>query len=414
MTANLTPTSPGQRIELLDTLRGLAIFGILMVNMPLFFSPISSMMVGYTGSDGLLDLFSQLFIKFFFEGKFYVLFSMLFGYGFWLFINRTTEDGKSIIPTFRLRVFFLLLFGIIHVVFLWAGDILVFYALMGFLLILFRKKPNRGLIKWSLWLAFIPTLLIFLVWMMYLLASMNPEAKAGFEAGFESNAAAFQELARKSAISYSTGSFSEIISTRINEYSTLFFGGIFMFYPVVMAMFLLGVWAARKNLIGNFHAHMPFFRKTLYWGIALGIPANLAYAYAYTQTPMGQPNIWGFLGTSMHILGGVLFCLTYVSAIALLSAKGKLNSLRKLIAPVGRMALTNYLMHSIICSIIFLPFGFGLFGKIEIWQGIVLTLMIYALQIPFSAFWLKRFYYGPFEWLWRSLTYRKLQPFVRK
>jgi uncharacterized protein len=414
MTTTTTPTAPGQRIELLDALRGFAIFGILMVNMSLFFKPVTSMLIGYAGSETTLDLISELMIKFFFEGKFYVLFSMLFGYGFWMFINRTTADGKSMIPTFRLRVLFLLLFGITHVVLLWAGDILTFYALIGFLLILFRKKSDRGLVKWAVSLALIPTIIMLFAWGMYALASMHPESKAAFEAGMQGNAAQMRQLAETAAIAYSEGSFSEIISARVSEYSNLFFGGILVFYPVVLAMFLFGAWAARKGIIANYQNHLPFFRKALIWGLIIGPLANLLYAYAYTQAPVGELGHWGFLGTSMHTIGGIMFCLVYVSTIVLLTSKGKLKIFRSLLAPVGRMALTNYLLHSIICTTLFLPYGFGLFGKFSAWQGVALTVAIFMLQIPFSRFWLRHFNYGPFEWLWRSLTYRKLQPFMRK
>ena len=112
MSSNLSPVPQTDRIELLDTLRGFAIFGILMVNLPLMYAPMSSMLLGSQGDGTLLHTLSESFIKFFFEGKFYVLFSMLFGYGFWIFINKTNIDGRSIVPVFRRRLFFLLLFGI--------------------------------------------------------------------------------------------------------------------------------------------------------------------------------------------------------------------------------------------------------------------------------------------------------------
>jgi uncharacterized protein len=115
----------------------------------------------------------------------------------------------------------------------------------------------------------------------------------------------------------------------------------------------------------------------------------------------------------MHAFGGVSLGLCYVSGIVLLIAAGKGEKLKIYLAPVGRMALTNYLSHSIICFLLFYSFGLGLFGKVEVWQGIILTIVIFCLQIMFSGWWLKHFQYGPFEWLWRSLTYWKVQPFRR-
>jgi uncharacterized protein len=165
-----------------------------------------------------------------------------------------------------------------------------------------------------------------------------------------------------------------------------------------------------KGIIKNYSDHLPFFRRLLKWGLVIGIPVSAATVYAYTQAPMSQPGIWNLLGTTGHTVSGIMLGLAYVSAIVLLTANGRMGKLLGLIAPVGRMALTNYLLHSIICTTLFLPYGFGLFGKIEIWQGILLTIVIFGLQIPFSIFWLKHFNYGPFEWLWRSLTYWKIQP----
>ncbi len=126
MQTRLNPIGQSERIGLIDALRGLAIFGILMVNMPLMFQPMSQMMLGASENASVLQIISESFIKFFFEGKFYVLFSFLFGYGFWIFLSKPTTDGQSIVPVYRRRVFFLLLFGIGHITLLWAGDILFF------------------------------------------------------------------------------------------------------------------------------------------------------------------------------------------------------------------------------------------------------------------------------------------------
>lgn len=410
MTSAITPTAPQRRIGLLDSLRGFAIFGILMVNMPLFFKPVTSMLLGYEGHESIPDVISEFIIKFFFEGKFYVLFSMLFGYGFYLFVNRQSTDGKSLLPLFIVRMLILLLFGILHVVFLWAGDILTFYALFGICLLAFRKVSDRGLIKWSFWLALTPALLVGFMSLMFWLASLHPESREAVEASMQANTEGMKKIVESVSIAYSKGSFSEIVTARLTEYKTML-SGILYFYPVVMAMFLIGVWAARKNLAQNFKDYLRLFRRLLFTGLTLGILLNVLYFYSYTRSSMQEPGLWSFLSTLSHMAGGVLFSLTYVSVFVLLAANNKMEWLRKLLAPVGRMALTNYLLHSVICTALFLPYGFGLFGKIDLWQGVLLTIVIFLLQIPLSIFWLKRFYFGPFEWLWRSLTYRKLQPF---
>ena len=407
MSTSASPVTPTDRIVLLDVLRGLAIFGILMVNMQIFYRPVSLMLAGYTGSESITGMVSEAFIKMFFEGKFYVLFSMLFGYGFWIFINKKTSDGSSIIPVFRRRVFILLIFGILHVVLLWAGDILVFYALFGFILLLFRRVSDRGLIKWAIWLALIPVLLTAFSTLMVFLAGLDPDAKAAVESSMQGRKDYMQSVIENATAIYSSGSFSEIVSVRLHEYRILL-PGIVFFYPLVLAMFLTGVWAARKDLIRNYSLHIPFFRKLFWWGLSVGVPANLIYTYSYFHLRIDNVDIFTVLSTLGHIIGGIFLSLSYVSAIVLLVNRGRLSAFNSYLAPAGRMALTNYLMHSIICTTLFLSYGFGLFNQINPFQGILLTMLIFSLQILYSNWWLKRFSYGPFEWIWRKLTYAKM------
>jgi uncharacterized protein len=178
MTGHVQPTETGQRIPLLDILRGTAIFGILAVNMPLMNAPVTTMLASIRLWEGLPDRVMEVFIKLFFEGKFYTLFSLLFGYGFWLFLNKPSPEGRSIVPLYRRRVFILLLIGILHMVLLWAGDILIFYALFGFLLILFRKSSDRKIFRWAIAFILIPIILTVLMTAMVGMAGADPEAAA--------------------------------------------------------------------------------------------------------------------------------------------------------------------------------------------------------------------------------------------
>lgn len=413
MKSTALPTSAKERIVLLDALRGFAIFGILMVNMQIFFRPMTYMLMGYQGEDQLINLASTIFIKFFFEGKFYVLFSLLFGYGFFIFMNKPTDEGLSILPVYRRRVFFLLIFGILHVVLLWPGDILVFYALFGFLLPLFRKVSDRGLVKWAVWLILIPGIVISVLVLFIYLMLQIPEAATQIEANLSQSGTVMKEIYENVFTVYSSGTFAEITRIRLFEYR-LVLPGILFFYPVVLAMFLLGNLAARKNLIGNYTEHLGFFRKSLLWGAAIGVPFSALFVVSYFYIKPQNMNAFQISHIMGMALGGFFLSLFYVSAIVLLYHKGKLRLFSKLLAPVGRMALTNYLMHSIICTTLFYSYGFGLMGKINTFQGILLTVLIFAIQIPLSNLWLKKFQYGPFEWLWRSLTYLKFQPLVKK
>lgn len=413
MENQFTPTLGTKRIQTLDMLRGLAIFGILIVNMPLMNAPLVTIISGIKLWPSLPDQIAMGIIKFLFEGKFYILFSLLFGYGFWLFLNKAMPEGRSVIPLYRRRIFYLLLFGIAHVLLLWPGDILVFYALMGFILILFRNTSDRKLVKWAVGFLAVPIVLTGIMVLFVYLGSSIPEVKAGMEASFAEQQEQVTAVINNALEVYASGSFSEIVQMRLTEYAMLL-PGVLFFYPNVLAMFLLGQYAARKGYLRNPEQHLPFFRKTLRIGLVTGIPLNLLYAGVYSLANLSQPSIYTFLVTLTIGIGGPALTLAYVSAILLMLQQGTLKCLSNKLAPVGRMALTNYLMHSIIAAILFLSHGFALYGKVSVWQGVLITIIIFAMQIPFSNWWLSRYKFGPFEWLWRSLTYGKAQPMKRE
>jgi uncharacterized protein len=406
MNHQVNPIAPGQRIELLDVLRGFAIFGILMVNMAWMNAPVAIAFTDFNLWDGISNRLAEAFIRFFFESKFFVLFSMLFGYGFWLFMHKSQPEGISVLRIYRRRVFILLLFGITHVLLLWPGDILVFYALFGFLLILFRKVKDRTLIRWAVVFLLIPATLMAIMAGMIALAGFDPEAAKAIEASFAERSQLMRELIEQTIATYSNGSFSEIFFIRLREYSILL-PGIFFFYPNVMAMFLVGQYAARKGFIQNAGSYLPYFKKLLTWGLIIGIPANLFYAYAMMSGSINEPGLMSVFAFLAMGFGGPALTLVYVSAIVLLREKGLLKRFSAWMAPVGRMALTNYLMHSLIAALLFHSYGLGLYGKVNMWQGILLTIAVFSIQIPFSIYWLRKYRFGPLEWLWRSLTYRK-------
>jgi uncharacterized protein len=405
-----SPLNQTERITVVDALRGFALFGILMVNMLYMYEPMSQIMLGAKPDATAKQIIAESFIKFFFEGKFYVIFSMLFGFGFYIFLTKSIDNTNSALPVFKRRLFFLLLFGVAHISLLWVGDVLLYYSLFGFLLILFKKASDKKIVKWALVLALIPTILISLLTLAVSLASQIPEVKTEMDAQFQANIVVIKELVEKAAIIYSTGSFNEMVSVRIEEYLTLLSGSLFFFCPVILAMFLVGFLAARRGIITNFMSNLHFFRKVFWWGLAVGVVTNTLYTISYRYAVQSVPDGWSLLASSMHTFGGISLGLCYVSGIVILFINGKARLWADYFAPIGRMALTNYLLQSIICAILFHSYGFGLYGQVEVWQGIVLTFIIFVLQVIFSRWWLTRFRFGPFEWLWRSFTYFKLQP----
>lgn len=407
---NYSPLKKNERIELIDALRGFALLGILMVNMPYMYEPMSQMMVGAKPDASTKHIVAESFIKFFFEGKFYVIFSMLFGFGFFVFLNKGIENTNATLPIFKRRLFFLLLFAIGHISLLWAGDVLLYYALFGFILILFRKGSDKKLIKWAVVLALVPTVLMLLMTLAVSLFSLIPEAKAEIDAQFQGNTAEMKEYVERATTIYSNGSFYEIVSVRIEEYLNLLSGSLFFFCPVILSMFLVGFLVARRGIITNYLNNLQLFRKIFWWSLVIGVIASILYTISFRYAIASVPDGWSLLASSMHTFGGISLGLCYVTGIVILFINGKARLLTDYFAPIGRMALTNYLLQSIICAVLFHSYGFGLYGKIEVWQGIVLTIIVFVLQVIFSRWWLNHFQFGPFEWIWRSLTYLKLQP----
>jgi len=410
MKTNLIPISGSNRIETLDVLRGFAIFGILVVNMQIFYQPLTTMLLGSQVHESLLDKIAELVIKFFFEGKFYVIFSFLFGYGFFIFINKGGNDAINPLPLFGRRLFLLLLFGVGHLVLLWGGDILIIYAIFGFLLIPFRKVSDKGLLRWAIAFALIPIVLTtFFAGLMYLAMSI-PEAAQHVQAGIEQSMAQTQALYQRALEAYSSGSFIDVMKIRVAEYTNLTTGGLFFFYPVAMTMFLLGYLAGRRGILKNNAENLALLKKAAVWGFAVGAPLAALYAFTYNKVNPMEVNWVAISASFSSIFGGIFLGMFYVSSLTLLLNKGMLIFCKKQLAPVGQMALTNYLLQSIICTTLFYGYGFGLFEKITVWQGLLLSFVIFGLQIPFSRWWLAKFNFGPFEWLWRSLTYWKVQP----
>ncbi len=402
------PTKQQDRIIILDILRGFAIFGILMVNMMWFNSPLASLISANSIWTEPADIVTRFIISFLFEGKFYVLFSMLFGYGFWLFMKKDSVGRKSMSGVFARRMLILLLFGIVHILLFWPGDILVFYALLGLVLMLFRRVKDKTLIIWAIIFLMIPVLFLGFA----VLSTLIPEAKEAIDMAMREQDRVFTAFIDRAMTVYREGSFYEIMRMRIEEYS-LVLGGVFFFHVNIIAMFLIGQYAARKAYIQNVKGNLPFLRQLCLWGFIIGIPANLFGAWASIYADVYNPNPMALAAIFVTAFGGPALTLAYISGIAILLQKGYMVRLSRWLSAVGRMALTNYLMHSIVASLIFMNYGLGLYGKITPLQGLPLVFIMFGLQIPFSIYWLKHFRFGPFEWLWRSLTYMKWQQFKR-
>jgi uncharacterized protein len=175
-------------------------------------------------------------------------------------------------------------------------------------------------------------------------------------------------------------------------------------------MFLIGFYVGRKQLLKNPELHRPLFKSLIIWGLVFGLPANVALVWFMHQGSDTPPSFFGLAQSIAYMLGVVPLSLCYTALFTLAWQKPDWQNRLRIFVPVGKMALTNYLMQSSICMLLFNGVGLGLIGNFGPFIGLGIAAVILLFQFLFSHWWLSRFYFGPVEWLWRSLSYRKIQP----
>lgn len=400
MKSQIGPISRHERIEILDVLRGLAVCGILVGNMQ-WFSGYGMMPPALVARTPVADQAARFLVHFFVEGKFYSIFSFLFGFGFALQIERARERGDLKASLFKRRLFWLLVIGLAHAYLLWAGDILSIYALMGFLLILFRGKTDRSLLKWALVLIAIPILTYLLLYVIFV-AYAPPDTAAAMSAAQDS-------MWSESVRTVPHSGYLQIVKGYNLHYIVGRYAGLIldMRLPKILAMFLLGCYAYRRGFFQDLSGHQSFIRRLLLYGLVLGLVGNVAFAWLAGSEAVFPPSPAGIVGVISYAFGVPALALFYIALIAMLWQKAAWRRLLVWLAPVGRMALTNYLLQTSICVLIFYGYGFGLYGKFGAVKATLTALAIFLFQIALSRLWLSYFSYGPMEWIWRQLTYRQ-------
>jgi uncharacterized protein len=408
--SSAAPVQLWERIEILDVLRGFALFGILVVNMEMFAHPVQGIVVPLFQDAPLYDRIATWLVRFLAEGKFYSLFSLLFGLGFALHLTRAKERGFGFGGTYLRRLAVLLAIGLVHAFLIWVGDILSLYAVLGFLLILFRNvRPKRLVVAAVLSLS-LPMLLFSLAGLLVALGSMaGPDAAAEMDRGFAEQEAAFRADAVQAYQVYPNAGFLEITRQRAQDMGFIAYGYFFLL-PSVFAMFLAGLYLGKRRVFQDLSGNRPLFKKLMWWGLAFGLAGNFLYATLIPGLSRVRPTGQLLLASLGQTVGAPALALFYLAAITLIFTTPVWASRLRRLAPVGRMALSNYLMQSVICTLIFYGYGLGLYGQLGKAAGLGLAVVIFLIQIPLSHWWLNRYRFGPAEWLWRSVTYMRLQP----
>jgi len=398
---SLLPQS--DRIQSLDVLRGVAVLGILIMNIQSF-SMASAAYLNpaafgdLTGINKTVWVMSHVIA----DQKFLSIFSMLFGAGIVLFSANVESRGYLPARFYYRRLFWLFTFGLIHAYIFWHGDILVAYAICGALAFLFRKINPIVLVALGLIIFMVPS---FNYWLFGRSLEMwPPEALENLTKMW-----APDQVSIQAEVKALTGTFGEQLKWRIPE---AFKMETFIFFVI------MGWRALAFMLMGMGLYQMGFFNllwdKKFYWihGVAglvvgyiliiVGVNENFAANWDVKYSM--------FFGSQWNYYGSLFVAVGYASLVMLLVNRFKL----KLLANVGKMAFTNYLLTTLICTFIFYGHGLGLLGQVERWEQVVLMLGIWVVLILFSWWWLRQYQMGPMEWLWRYLTYGNKPAFKRK
>jgi uncharacterized protein len=405
MSENLKPIAPKERVKEIDFVRGFALLGILLVNMAIFRNSIFGMTLEQPFSGGTHNSIASGFIYFFAEGKFYSLFSLLFGFGFSIFLLKEKNQRILMDSFFKRRMLGLLLFGLVHAFLIWSGDILITYSLVGFLLIAFKRTSIKGLIKWSVALIGIILFLQISVFGLVELISNQPEMDIVLEQ-FDKVQSTFAEKAQLANEVYSGTNYLEMIRMRTVELAQQY-SGFMVIFPSVLAMFLIGLAFGKSDKLNSISENKPFLRRVFWISLLIGLPIAALHPFGvlnYSRLAFDMSGAYHIIG---FFLGSPILALAYFTGGLLLFNRFSQLIVLQMVASTGQMALTNYLLQSIVCTTLFYGYGLGLYGKVDAFQGLLITLIVWGIQLPISHWWLNRYKFGPAEWLWRWITYGK-------
>ncbi|GGA70277.1 transporter [Arenimonas soli] len=413
-TIPLAPVTSADRIQALDAIRGFALLGILLMNIEGMAGPLMASMSGVdpalSGADRWVDTAIYLVV----QGKFFPLFSMLFGMGFAIMLARAQAAGRPFVGVYLRRVLALLAIGLAHALLVWSGDILVTYALMALVMLLFfRGTPQSRLPKWGIALMLAPVMLSLAFGLLgSAMQAMPEEARAGFEASMAEQAQAMAAQIEAQRQAYGSGSFAEATTQRIDDFLSMI-GFIVIYGAFILGLFLIGAWFARSGAIARPAEHARLFTRLRWVALPVGLAMVLVSYWLEPAMDFGRLDIRASTAQALQMLGGAVMALSYLAWVVRALEAPATAGLFGLLGPAGRMALTNYLLQSIVASLVFFGYGLGYFEQLpRAWQP-VCVFAFFALQVALSHWWMARFRFGPAEWAWRAATYLNL-PAMRR
>ncbi|MFN0123409.1 MAG: DUF418 domain-containing protein [Blastocatellia bacterium] len=429
------PVAEANRIKTIDMLRGVALLGILLMNIPGFSMP-NYFSEAWNNDPGNLNFWVNAVITVFFEGKMRALFGMLFGAGVLLFVMKKEQAGHSVHGLFYRRMFWLVLFGLFHAhIILWVGDILYVYGICGMLVYLFRNvKPKYLVLGVPLVavLGFVAGTLFYqdirakrIAYVDAVKAQSQNQTLTGAQTNalttwreIETSLIPNREDAKKNTEKMRSDyrTVASYLRPLALKMETQFMP---MELPDSVALMLLGLALLKWGFFTGQWSRQDY-RKVAMIGYGVGLPLvsySVYYNFLHYSTleanlaRMEQvPINWTEL---IYPFQRIFLVMAHTAALILLYQSGVLQGLFRRLAAVGQMAFTNYIMHSVICTLFFFGYGLNYFGRLEFYQIYYVVLAIWVLQLLLSPVWLRSYLFGPLEWLWRSLTYWRLQPMRR-
>ncbi len=479
--AVLHPVSNKDRIQLMDLLRGFALIGIIFMNIEWFNRPISDLMAfdfNQTGGDWAASWLVKVFI----EGKFYKLFSLLFGMGFAVMLLNAQQAQRPFGAWFTRRMLALFIFGMAHMTFLWGGDILHDYAvagllLLGFVFLLrtkrFAKRNNPEMfLRTGLSIMLFPVIASLCAAMYFGVTrdnaqveqdwqervavrqqseklledfkqtpefltshltqeppidqtdelattdepevdedAMTAEERVAYrtEQRFERHKERAIKIHKEEQI-FSSADYWQTTQYRFSNGLEKLQNTPIMALVVCLPLFMLGYWLIASERIKRPEQHQSFFNLLCWGGLGFGLVLNVACVYILLN-PAAQHSLeLTAVGGNLFFYGQIVLCFGYLGMFVKLASKPWFIRWFSWLSPLGRMALTNYISHSVILTSIFYGYAGGMFGQISRSEQVGIVVVILFCQAVFCHFWLKYFRFGPLEWLWRSITYLQWQP----
>ncbi|MFJ8234609.1 DUF418 domain-containing protein [Ureibacillus sp. NPDC094379] len=386
---NFQPTTLNERIESLDILRGFSLLGILLVNMFAFYLPMPHILDLNSWFSEAKDVIWQQTLDIYVQSSFYPLFSMLFGYGLAMQYLKSQRTGTNFYKFAPKRLVILLVIGFLHAILIWWGDILATYAFCGFFLLMLIRLRSRWLVSIAIGINFV---MHFLFIFIFLISGMaNMEVDSSF---------VDIEMINSAITAYGVGSWGDAFMQRLKDLSVqmsfaMWITSLFTILPYM----LMGAAAAKLRLIER-------AKELKKWWITLAIIC-IFVGLVIKSAPYNMTRSY-LLDYLKVYIGGPVLSVGYVAVIVLLCMIPWLLKLLRPISKAGRMSLTLYIMQSIICTLLFYNFGFGLYGEVDVQMGVLIAIALYVIQVIFAELYFMKFKQGPLELAVKKITYRKM------